>query len=93
MRWSTATTCPGRDVEELERWGIAPSVAFGLGTATTVSLSYLHQTDDNTPQYGIPTYLGRVMQDVDREAYYGYRNVDRQEIDVRCLHDAGLAQL
>jgi catecholate siderophore receptor len=73
---------PGRDVEELERWGIAPTVAFGLGTATTVSLSYLHQTDDNTPQYGIPTYLGRVMQDVDREAYYGYRNVDRQKIDV-----------
>jgi catecholate siderophore receptor len=73
---------PGRDVEQLERWGVAPSVAFGLGTATTVSLSYLHQTDDNTPQYGIPTYLGRVMQDVDREAYYGNRNVDRQKIDV-----------
>lgn len=76
---------PGRDVEEQERWGVAPSLAFGLGTGTTVSLSYLYQTDDNTPQYGIPTYRGHVMQDVDREAYYGYRNVDRQEIDVNAF--------
>ena len=69
---------PGRDVENNERWGVAPSVAFGLGTSTTVSLSYLHQHDDNTPQYGVPTYLGRLMPGVDREAYYGYRNVDEQ---------------
>jgi catecholate siderophore receptor len=72
----------GRDVERNERWGIAPSVSFGVGTATTVSLSYLHQNDDNIPQYGIPTYLGRALPSVDRSAYYGYRNIDRQHSEV-----------
>ncbi|WP_269778102.1 TonB-dependent receptor, partial [Pseudomonas tolaasii] len=44
---------PGRDYEDYSRWGIAPSIAFGLGTPTRVTLSYEHQKDDNTPQYGI----------------------------------------
>jgi len=71
---------PGRDVEDYRRWGIAPSIAFGLGTDTTFTLSWLHQNDDNIPQYGIPTFKGDVLPGVDREAYYGYRNFDRQEI-------------
>ena len=77
---------PGRDVEENERWGIAPSVAFGLGTDTTLSLSYLHQEDDNVPQYGVPYYPavgnGGPLPGVDPSDYFGYRNVDTQEIDV-----------
>ena len=71
---------PGRDVENNERWGVAPSVSFGLGTGTSVSLAYLHQKDDNIPQYGVPTYLGDVMSGVDDTAYYGYGNIDDQEI-------------
>ena len=77
---------PGRDVEENERWGIAPSVAFGLGTDTVLSLSYLHQEDDNVPQYGVPYYpaLGNSgpIPGVDPSDYFGYRNVDTQEIEV-----------
>jgi len=72
---------PGRDVENNKRWGVAPSVAFGLGSDTTFALAYLHQTDDNIPQYGVPTYLGDVMSGVDDSAYYGYSNVDEQQID------------
>ena len=72
---------PGRDVERFERWGIAPSIAFGLGEATTLTLSYLHQSDDNVPQYGVPTFRGSLLEGADIEAYYGYRNIDRQEID------------
>jgi catecholate siderophore receptor len=72
---------PGRDVENNRRWGVAPSVAFGLGSSTTLTLSYLHQHDKNIPQYGIPTFDGRVMPGVDAGAYYGYRNLDRQDID------------
>lgn len=71
----------GRDYEKFERWGIAPSLALGLGTDTTVTLSYLHQTDDNIPQYGVPFYNGRPLAGVDSSNYYGYHNVDRQEID------------
>jgi len=89
---------PGRDVEEFERWGVAPSIAFGLGSGTRLTLSYLHQHDENTPQYGVPYYMN-VRNDgplpgVDTGNYYGYRNVDTQEIDVDMLtgvfeHDFG----
>lgn len=55
---------PGRDYEDYSRWGIAPSIAFGLGTPTRVTVSYEHQKDDNTPQYGIPIYNGKPMPGV-----------------------------
>jgi catecholate siderophore receptor len=76
---------PGRDVENFRRWGIAPSIAFGLGTDTTVTLSYFHQHDDNVPQYGVPTYKGDILAGIDRGAYYGYRNFDTQRIRADAL--------
>jgi catecholate siderophore receptor len=45
----------GRDQIEQNRWGIAPSLAFGLGTPTRVYLNYLHVKQRNTPDGGIPT--------------------------------------
>ncbi|MGA7439199.1 MAG: catecholate siderophore receptor Fiu [Luteibacter sp.] len=45
----------GRDQVEQNRWGIAPSLAFGLGTPTRVYLDYLHVKQRNTPDGGIPT--------------------------------------
>ena len=71
---------PGRDVENFKRWGFAPSIGFGLGTDTSVTLSYFHQHDDNVPQYGVPTYKGQILAGVDAHAYYGYRNYDTQQI-------------
>ncbi len=71
---------PGRDVEHYGRWGIAPSISFGLGTDTSWTLSYFHQKDDNVPQYGVPTFKGDVLPGVDDSKYYGYRNFDTQEI-------------
>ena len=72
---------PGRDVETFERWGIAPSITFGLGSDTQVSLSYVHQKDDNIPQYGVPFFNGGPLPGVDPEDYFGFSNVDTQEID------------
>src|SRR5690606_12609467 len=46
----------GRDFESVERWGIAPSVTFGLDGPTQVTLQYQHQEDENTPVYGVPYY-------------------------------------
>lgn len=69
---------PGRDVETLQRWGIAPSLAFGLGTDTTLTLSLAHQRDNNVPQYGLPFFNGGPLPGVDTGNYYGYSNVDRQ---------------
>lgn len=50
----TETEIAGRDVVEDKRWGLAPSLAFGLGTPTRVTLSYVHLDQDNLPGYGIP---------------------------------------
>lgn len=47
---------PGRDVVNNKRIGIAPSIAFGLGTATRTTLSYLHMEQDNIPDGGVPTF-------------------------------------
>ncbi len=80
---------PGRDHENFQRWGFAPSLAIGLGTDTRVTLSYLHQSDDNLPQYGVPfalnTYNDGPLPGVDPETYFGYRNVSEQQIDVDML--------
>ncbi|MGH8182682.1 MAG: catecholate siderophore receptor Fiu [Rhodanobacteraceae bacterium] len=46
---------PGRHDVQNNRWGIAPSLAFGLGTPTTVYVDYLHVTQDNVPDGGVPT--------------------------------------
>lgn len=74
---------PGRDVERYERWGIAPSVAFG-SAGSRVTLAYVHQEDDNIPQYGVPFALGAfndgALPGAPTSAYYGYRNIDKQEI-------------
>ncbi len=42
-----------RDVAKNRRFGIAPSLAFGLGTATRATVSYLHMEQDNIPDGGI----------------------------------------
>ncbi|MET0504476.1 MAG: TonB-dependent receptor plug domain-containing protein, partial [Luteibacter sp.] len=45
----------GRDQIENNRWGFAPSLAFGLGTPTRVYIDYLHIKQTNVPDGGIPT--------------------------------------
>ena len=44
----------GRNEVNTNRWGIAPSLAFGLETDTSVSLGLFHLEQDNLPDYGIP---------------------------------------
>lgn len=74
---------PGRDVEDAKRWGIAPSITLGLNTDTQVSISYVHQEDNNIPVYGVPYALNAIsrgpLAGIDPEAYYGYSNIDTQE--------------
>src|SRR3546814_6604823 len=83
---------PGRDVDTYKRWGVAPSVSIGMAGPTKLTLQYLHQEDDNIPQYGVPHYDG-LTPGVHRSDYLGYRNVDRQENTVDqapALFDDGL---
>lgn len=44
----------GRDAVYSHRWGIAPSIIFGLGKKVNYTIEYLHQTDNRVPDYGVP---------------------------------------
>lgn len=44
----------GRDFVHDQRWAVAPSLAFGLGTDTRVILRYQHLQENNLPSYGLP---------------------------------------
>lgn len=63
----------GREGALYQRWGLAPSLAFGIGTPTRVTFSYLHQTEDNLPDYGIPILLSRPAP-VSRSNFYGFKD-------------------
>jgi len=93
---------PDRDAVSNERWGIAPSLAFGVGTPTRVTLSYFHLEQDNVPDYGIPwvpantnAVLGAYSDDVppvDFSNFYGitardYENTDTDIGTVLVEHD------
>lgn len=71
---------PGRDGVEIDRWGIAPSIAFGLGTPTRVVLSYSHVENRDTPDWGIPFVNSKTDRNepltVDRDNFYGRSKVD-----------------
>jgi catecholate siderophore receptor len=62
-----------RNVVQTKRWGIAPSLALGLGTPTRLTLAYFHQYNDDIPDYGIP-YFGSLPAAVPRNNYYGFRD-------------------
>jgi len=84
-----------RNIAENRRFGVAPSLAFGLGTTTRLTLSYYHQQADDTPDYGIP-WLFNGPAPVERSSYYGFRdgNYLRTDVDIataKVEHDFGTA--
>ena len=86
---------PGRDVVETSRWGVAPSLAWGLGTDTRLTLSYLHIEQDNVPDYGLPwnTPAGNdTGLDLDFSNFYGlidydFEDIDTDSVTARLVHD------
>ena len=79
-----------RDGALNNRWGIPPTIAFVLGTPTRFHLSWLHQEEDNRPDYGIPWFNGRPAQ-VKRDNYYGfdsdYLDTNVDVVTARIEHD------
>ncbi len=73
----------GRDFAANRRFGFAPSVVFGLGTDTRVSLNYYHMQEYDTPDYGIP-WVNGAPAPVSRNNFYGYPNSDyfRTDVDI-----------
>ena len=70
-----------RDQVVYRRYGIAPTLAIGIGTPTRVTLSYFRQDENNTPDYGIP-FIDGAPADVSRANYYGLVNYDRTRTNV-----------
>src|SRR5690625_90721 len=72
---------PGRDEVKYDRWGVAPSISFGLGTPTRVTLSYSHIENKDTPDMGIP-FRNEAAPDrltplkPDRDNFYGRKHAD-----------------
>src|SRR5215813_9854830 len=59
-----------RDVMKYKDYGLAPSLRFGIGTPTQVTLSGLFLYNDDMPDYGLPPVNGRPAG-VDRKTFYG----------------------
>jgi len=92
----------GRDHVNNSRWGIAPSLGFGLGTDTRYHLNLLYLKQDNIPDgfvptIGLPGWEPQAGQEalvgypVDPENFYGTRqdhdNVKAQMATFRFEHD------
>lgn len=81
----------GRDVVENQRFGIAPSLSFGLGTPTEITFSLFHMEQDNVPDYGIPWVpmanatgplagKGDKPGPVDYANWYGLKDRDHEDV-------------
>lgn len=69
------------DVVKNASWGVAPSLAFGLGTTTPVTLQYFHNEQRNIPTYGLSnaTTDGPPVG-VDPHRYFGLKELDRENV-------------
>lgn len=92
---------PGRHNAQENRWGIAPTVAYGLGTPTRIQLYYTHVEQDNVPDGAIPTVglpgfyssaaAARSAPEVGRANFYGlasdFNRVRSDMATLRVDHD------
>lgn len=82
------SNAPGREEVNSERFGVAPTVSFGLGTPTETTVGFFHLQQDNLPDYGIPWVpannvpLARFANDpapVDYRNFYGLNGRDYEK--------------
>ena len=88
----------GRDVAEANAYGLAPSIAFGLGTETRAIFSYEHLERNDLPDWGVP---GATVSGLDRfvpaagrasrDTFYGldsdFDDVQGDRVMARIEHD------
>ena len=85
----------GRDTTENSRFGLAPTLSLGLGTDTRAYFSFIHQTEYDVPDYGMPILFQgtagaprqvaqAVPESVGRSNFYGFAENDylRTNVDV-----------
>ena len=102
----TDTAVPNRDRVESTRWGVAPAIGLGAGTATRATISYFKLKQDNVPEYGLPWVPANTNPElqayangappVDQENFYGlvgrdYEKTDTDMATVDVARDLGSA--
>ncbi len=83
---------PGRDYVRNGRIGLAPSIAFGIGTRTQVTVGLFHIEESNVPDFGIPFVpiannavpgvagYGNKVAPVAYSNFYGLLNRDKEDV-------------
>lgn len=69
-----------RDWVHQERYGVAPSVSWGIGTRDEVTLAGYWLKEDNVPDYGAPFFSGKPL-DVPVDRFYGLANADYEKYE------------
>jgi catecholate siderophore receptor len=73
----------GRDAVYNKRWGVAPSITFGMGSANRATLSYYHLETSNMPDYGLPFRFPKGKPvNVDPDNFYGLKDRDFQQTNI-----------
>jgi len=86
---------PGRSAVDSRRWGIAPSVAFGLHTPTTVTLGFYHLSTADMPDFSLPFQPGGNKPIAHaRSQFYGlhardFRDSRNDALQLRVEHQLG----
>ncbi len=73
-----------RDQTHMKDYGIAPSLRFGIGEPTSITLSALLQHNNDQVDYGVPNLNGAPAA-ADRKRAYGF-NDDRTISDIAALN-------
>ncbi|HIH2747755.1 TonB-dependent receptor [Burkholderia aenigmatica] len=82
----------GRNDVYNKRWGVAPSIVFGLNTPTTVTVSYYHMNSYDMPDFSVPfRSTGGTPVPTDRGQFFGlntrdYRYGQTDTAEVRVEH-------
>ncbi|KVF57675.1 TonB-dependent receptor [Burkholderia cepacia] len=82
----------GRNDVYNKRWGVAPSIVFGLNTPTTVTVSYYHMNSYDMPDFSVPFRAsGGTPVPTDRGQFFGlntrdYRYGQTDTAEVRVEH-------
>lgn len=81
-----------RDDVKNRHWGVAPELSFGIGQPTTVTLAYLHLSENDVPDTGIP-FVNGAPAPVNPSNFYGLTSDHAiSDVDIGTLlvkHDFG----
>jgi catecholate siderophore receptor len=76
----TSSGVPGRDLVHNSSWGVAPSIALGIGKPSRFTLAWQHVAQDNVPDYGLPWAALGANPEVDQTNFYGLDEYDYENV-------------